>query len=87
MGSPLNLQSVLVRSCDELNWPVWVGQPVIPRKNIRSYEGIQVPDVWFCNGRKFLVQDERRETKRHTCVGIKNRSCDIVRLRVIGERR
>ena len=46
MGGPLNLQPMLIRSRDELNWPVRVCQPVIPRKNVRSHEGIQMPNVW-----------------------------------------
>lgn len=55
VGSPLNLKPVLIRSRDELNWPGWVRQPVIPRENIRSYEGVQMTDVWDCKERKLLV--------------------------------
>ena len=37
---------MLIRPSDEVNWPVRVRQPVIPRKNVRSDEGIQVSNVW-----------------------------------------
>lgn len=63
VGSPLNLQPVLIRSCDELNWPVHIRQSVIPRKYVSSYEGIQMSNVWRYSGRGFLVRDERRGTK------------------------
>ena len=81
VGSPLDLQPVFVCSCDELNWPTRVRQTVIPRKDVRNYEGIEVSNMWLCNGRGLLVQDERDVVKRRrTCVRIENRSCDIVRL-------
>jgi len=48
MGGPLNLQPVLIRSSHELNCPVRIRQPVIPRKDVRSHEGIEVANVWCC---------------------------------------
>ena len=55
MGCSLNLQPMFIRSSDEMDWPVWVRQPVIPRKNICCYNSIEVSnmgcyvraDYWF----------------------------------------
>ena len=46
---------MLIRPRDEVNWPGWVRQPVVPRENIRSYESVQMSDVWDCEERKLLV--------------------------------
>ena len=48
MGSPLNLQPMLICPSNELNGSVRVRQPVIPRKDVRSDDGIKVPNVWCC---------------------------------------
>ena len=57
----MNLQSVLISSSDKLDWSARVRQPVIPCKDIRGHEGIEMSNVWRYAYVEFPVRDERRE--------------------------